>query len=305
MPPFHSLSSLGDALDLGPDAFGWLRPSSDLLDDLDALRRRLDDEGYLYIPGYLNADLVAEAREILLRQLDQHGAVDRAHPLSAGIAKQPWQGGSWHRLVEGNAPLHALLRAGPMMEFYERLFNEPVRCLDYTWLRVIGPGRGTAPHADSVYMNRGSTRLLTSWTPLMDVTPDIGGLTIMPGSHRLENLRDYFDADVDTFCTNKPNRDPQDVHAWIGPVGDGKLTEHPAQLQKRLQLPWLTAEHYRPGDVVVFSIYTIHGSLDNHSDQIRLSTDTRYQPAADPADERWIGETPIGHDKAVRKGLIC
>jgi len=305
MTTFARLTSLGEELNLADDAFGWFQSSDDLLDDPAAMRRRLEEEGYLYIPGYLDLELVNEARERLLQQLDDLGMVDRDYPISDGIAKQPWQGRSCHHLIHENEPLQLLLRSGRMLDLYGRLFDTPVRALDFTWMRVIGPGHGTAPHVDSVYMNRGSLRLLTSWTPLMDITPDIGGLTVMRGSHRLNRLQKYYHGDVDTFCTNKPNRPPQDVHEWVGPLGDGKLSAHPPQLQKNLKLPWLTAQHYRPGDVVVFSIYTIHGSLDNTTNRIRLSTDTRYQPADEPADERWIGEKPPGHGKSVRKGLIC
>ncbi|MCA9078087.1 MAG: phytanoyl-CoA dioxygenase family protein [Planctomycetaceae bacterium] len=299
------LTSLGDQLNLSPDRFGWMTASDDQLDDAVALRDRLHGDGYLYLPGLLDADLVNEARDVLLGQLDELGMIDRDFPIAEGIARQPWQGRPCHYLINENPPLQRLLRSGRMVEFYERLFDASVRSLDFTWMRVIGPGHGTAPHADTVYMNRGTRRLFTSWTPLMEITPDIGGLTIMPGSHRLDRLRKYFEGDVDTYCTNQPNRPPQDVHEWIGPLGDGKLSQHPAQLQSRLGLPWLTAETYRPGDVVVFDLCTIHGSLDNHSNRIRLSTDTRYQRADEPADERWIGETPIGHGRTVRKGMIC
>ncbi len=305
MPSLTRLTSLGDELDLAQSRFGSLIPSDDLLDDPLALRRRLDEDGYLYIPGYLDTDLVHQARNVLLAQLDELGMIDRAYPIADGVAQQPWQGQPCHHLIEENAPLQELLHQGRMIEFYERLFDFQVRYFDFTWMRVMGPGHGTAPHVDSVYMNRGTNHLLTSWTPLMEITTDIGGLTIMPGSHRLDRLKKYYEGDVDSYCTNKPNRAPLDVHEWIGPLGDGKLTQHPAQLQSKLDLPWLTAERYRPGDVLVFSIYTIHGSLDNRSNRIRLSTDTRYQRADEPADERWIGDEPIGHGRSARKGMIC
>ena len=44
---------------------------------------------------------------------------------------------------------------------------------------------------------------------------------------------------------------------------------------------------YRAGDVVLFSKFTIHGSLENHSnDYVRLSSDVRFQPVSDPVDYR-------------------
>jgi len=49
----------------------------------------------------------------------------------------------------------------------------------------------------------------------------------------------------------------------------------------------------------------IHASLDNPSDRVRISTDTRYQPVSEPADDRWVGENPIGHSLAGKNGRIC
>ena len=44
---------------------------------------------------------------------------------------------------------------------------------------------------------------------------------------------------------------------------------------------------YRAGDVVLFSRFTIHGSLENGSnDYVRLSSDIRFQPVSDPVDYR-------------------
>lgn len=44
---------------------------------------------------------------------------------------------------------------------------------------------------------------------------------------------------------------------------------------------------YRAGDVVFFSRFTIHGSLENQShNYVRLSSDVRFQPVTDPIDYR-------------------
>jgi hypothetical protein len=67
---------------------------------------------------------------------------------------------------------------------------------------------------------------------------------------------------------------------------------------------WLTGE-FRAGDLLTFSMYTVHASLDNQSKSIRLSSDTRYQLASEPVDERWIGENPIAHGLAAKRGRIC
>jgi hypothetical protein len=299
------LTSLGHTLNLSTAAFGWLDDSRLLMDRPTELQEKLDADGYLYLTGCLDAALVNEARQRLLEQLHELNMLAPGSAVADGIAKTPWQARSCHSLIHANQPLQSLLFQGRMMSLFELILNSSVRHLDFTWLRVMGPGKGTAPHADSVYMNRGTPRLYTAWTPLMEIPLEIGGLMVMPRSHRLDRLQKYYDADVDTFCEDRPPRQPKDTHQWVGPMGDGKLSENPPVLQERLGLPWLTAQTFRPGDVLIFGIHTLHASLDNHSDRIRLSSDTRYQSSSEPADPRWVGEDPPGHSRADRRAVIC
>jgi hypothetical protein len=49
----------------------------------------------------------------------------------------------------------------------------------------------------------------------------------------------------------------------------------------------------------------VHGGLDNQTERMRLSTDTRYQRASQPIDERWIGENPIANTRAGKRGRVC
>lgn len=300
-----TLTSCGHPLDRSADAFGRLEETRLDRDAPADVTARLAADGYVFLRDCLDADLVEAARLRLLDQLDALGALEEGAPVAAGIARRPWTPRSFHALAADNEPLRRLLYAGRMVTAFERLLGGAVRHFDFTWLRVVPRGSGTAPHADSVYMNRGTSRLYTAWTPLMEIPLELGGLIVMPRSHRIERLRKYFDSDVDTVCENLPPRPPKDVHGWVGPVGDGKLANDPALLRARLGLPWLTAETFRPGDVLVFGIHTLHASLDNTTDRLRLSTDIRYQPAAEPADPRWVGAAPVGHGPQSRRALIC
>ena len=85
---------------------------------------------------------------------------------------------------------------------------------------------------------------------------------------------------------------------------DGSLSKNPVTLREKLGGRWLTAE-YRMGDLLTFGMATIHTGLDNHSDRIRLSSDSRYQLASEAVDERWIGANPISHGRAGKRGRIC
>jgi ectoine hydroxylase-related dioxygenase (phytanoyl-CoA dioxygenase family) len=161
---------------------------------------------------------------------------------------------------------------------------------------MAGPTVATAPHGDGVFMNRGSQRLRTRWTPLVDTGFDLGGLIILEGSHRLPEITDrYGRRDVDTYCENSG----EEPGSW-----DGSLSHDPVALREQLGGRWLTAD-FRAGDIIVFGMFTVHGSLDNTSELVRMSTDSRYQPASEPTDERWVGPEPIAHGPEAKKGLIC
>src|SRR5205809_6247777 len=82
------LTSGGKRLDLSREAFGPLRRSDDVIGDTAALRARLQEDGYLYLPGCLPRDLVLEARRILCEQLAAKGILDPSAPLEEAVARR-------------------------------------------------------------------------------------------------------------------------------------------------------------------------------------------------------------------------
>ena len=87
-------------------------------------------------------------------------------------------------------------------------------------------------------------------------------------------------------------------------MADGSYSTDASAARQELGGRWLTAE-YRMGDLLVFGMYTMHASSDNNTNQIRLSSDSRYQLASAPADERWIGANPPANGIRAQKGMIC
>lgn len=298
------LLSQGKVLSETPDTFGELRDSSTIADDFDALRVRLDDDGYLFLRGYLHRNDVTAARRAMLERVAAEGGLAADSPLMDGVLAEDVTVQFRPERTKKSAELHRLLFDGPMIRFFEGLLEGDVRHLDYIWLRSVVPGKGTAPHGDSVFMNRGTSRLFTAWTPLGEIDRHLGGLIILEGSHKLEDIKnDYGQRDVDTYCDDDPNAEEYlttGKQAWTG-----KISDDPVQLRDDLGGRWLTAD-FRPGDVLIFTMFTLHASLDNQSaNRLRLSTDTRYQLASEPVDERWIGEDPIAHGPEAKKGIIC
>ncbi|NDL59554.1 phytanoyl-CoA dioxygenase family protein [Phytoactinopolyspora mesophila] len=259
--------------------------------------RRLGDDGYLYLPEFHHPDEVRAVRADVATRFAAEGLLDSGALPERLMPTEALTGPRVRAdLARASAPLTELLYGGRTAALHEALLGEPIVHFEYTWLRVVPPGLGTAPHGDGVFMNRGSQRLRTTWTPLSDAGFEVGGLIILEGSHQLPEItEDYGRRDVDAYCENKG----ETPGSW-----DGSLSHDPAALREKLGGRWLTAD-FRAGDIIVFGMFTVHGSLDNTSDQVRMSTDSRYQPASEPADERWIGPEPIAHGPDAKRAFIC
>lgn len=298
--------SLGRRIDTSQTVFGWLRSSQDGAGDFAELNRRLEQDGYLYLPGFWTREKVGEVRASVLGQLARMGYLKPGTPVEAGIhdpENPPPALARAHPLDQRDAALVDLLFGARTMAFYAGLFGEEAAHFDFTWFRTKGAGHGSDVHCDLVYMGRGTKRLLTMWTPLGDICPRIGGLTILEGSHRSpELLNGYLDRDVDRYCANGAEAD---AYANGEKGWNGSLSKNPLAIRERFGSRWLTSPEFKMGDVLIFGMAMVHGSLDNQTERIRLSVDTRYQRAREPRDPRWFGETVIGHSPAAKEGVIC
>ncbi len=298
------LYAQGKALESHPDKLGTLRESSDIAFDAAEQRNRMQEDGYLFLPGFLDREAVFSARrEILERVASEGGLLDGTDVLD-GALKEDVSIRFRPDLTRKSERLREVLFEGPMLGFFEDFLGGRVRPFDFIWLRSVSPGYGTAPHGDSVFMNRGTSNLYTAWTPLGDIDRRLGGLMILENSYKLEDIKaDYGQRDVDTYCDDDPNADEfvtLGKRAW-----NGQISDDPVELRDQVGGRWLTAD-YRAGDLLVFTMYTLHASLDNQSPNLlRLSTDTRYQLASEPVDERWVGENPIGHGPEAQQSIIC
>ncbi len=298
------LTARGHEMDLSEKCFGELRNSEDISDDVEALRERMQEDGYLYLPGYLDRDEVLEARSHMTGILAQEGYLDPNFPPMEAVVKKGEGVRLRSEFAAPGTPLHKLLYSGRMIEFYTRFLGGAVRHFDYTWVRAIEPEISTPPHTDIVYMGRGTKQLYTAWTPIGDISYELGGLMILENSHRNKRIKEtYGQKDVDAYCTN---------HADASLIESGKkqwqwngyLTDNPVSLREKLGGRWLTTE-FRAGDFVTFGMFAIHASTENHTQCYRLSSDSRYQLASEPVDDRWIGDNPIAHGVAGKRGRIC
>ncbi|MBI2194366.1 MAG: phytanoyl-CoA dioxygenase family protein [Planctomycetes bacterium] len=263
---------------------GELRDSSAMVSDGEVLRRRLGEDGYLFLRGALDLQAVMAARQEALDRLLQVGEI--RPPAIEGVAT----GGSRRRELAGDlgafwksvseGPRLRQLSHGPSLgSLLGTLFREPARGHDYLFLRVGVPGRSTNLHYDYPFFARGSQRIVTVWFPVGDVPAELGPLVVVEGST--------------TFTDLIGDSQGVDYHSNASPRVS--LKDDAITLAERRGVRLLTAD-FRAGDVVIFGMTTLHGSLDNHSAEgrVRVSADVRYQPASDPLDERYFGPNPGG-----------
>ncbi|MCC6442318.1 MAG: phytanoyl-CoA dioxygenase family protein [Armatimonadetes bacterium] len=266
-------------LELGGPYLGTLEEATHLMGDMDALRARMEEDGYLLIRKLHDPTKVKAARRVVVENLAANGQIDTAFPLDEAViasgARGAFLGGA--KAVTHTPEFLAIVESPELMQFLSDFLGAPALTYNYKWMRAVGQGDFTGAHYDVVYMGRGTLRLFTVWTPLGEVPYEKGPLAVLGGSNRFERIKEtYGQMDVD--------RDH--VEGWF--------SSDPIEMVERYGGRWLSTE-FEPGDAMIFGMFTMHGSLNNATNRYRLSCDTRYQRADEPADERWIGENPIAH----------
>jgi len=144
--------------------------------------------------------------------------------------------------------LNRLAYLAPLRGLVRLILGTGAFCYPTKVLRVVYPERRSAVtkgryvHQD--FAVGGVQDMLTTWLPLMDISPQLGGLAVLPGSHLGPPLR--------------------------------------PRLLRADEAGWATTE-FRPGDVLLFHCLTAHAALPNHADRVRISADFRWQAADQPA----------------------
>lgn len=176
----------------------------------------------------------------------------------------------------------ALRRAthGPCMRnTMSLLLGETAQPHDYMFLRPGRPGLSTRLHYDLPFFARGSQRIYTAWLALGDIPIGDGPLMVVEGSNQYEDLIgpirtiDYDSSDSPTV----------------------QVMEDTVVFVEARKSRLLTTQ-FAPGDLVVFDMFTMHGTLDNCSSigRVRLSCDVRWQPTNDEVEPRYSGSNPPG-----------
>ncbi len=247
-----------------------LRVSNDCRDDAEELRRRLEEEGYLFFRKLQNPDKLLALRKDMTRLFYDAGwLVPGTNPMD-GIADPA------RRCTEGDLEYSAVYHRVYRLESFHRLPHEPE--LTTMAQRIMGrpvialPGKKarlwfpkftehtTPTHQDFVHY-QGTFDALTCWAPVGDCPIELGPLAVLPRSHKTKKVLNH--------------------HFSLGAGGliihvDEILREYP-----ELNVPWHTT-NFEVGDTLFFPALTVHKAMPNLTeDRLRISLDNRYEGEGD------------------------
>jgi ectoine hydroxylase-related dioxygenase (phytanoyl-CoA dioxygenase family) len=236
--------------------------SNDLLTDPPALQQRMHDEGYLFFRGIGPRDKIAAARRDVLKLCadagwcDANGKWTGLGPFTEGdkeymaVYKHVLKLPTFLAVPEDEAYLNviaSIVAGDPMLH--------RLRIARLTFPQNVA--QTTAAHQDHWYI-RGTPATFTIWTPLGDCPRELGGLAVLPGSHKTGFIEHRLHAEK-KYAGHGLQADQIDADEDSWAAGDFAI-----------------------GDFLIFHSYTVHKALPNlTADRMRLSTDNRYQRAGD------------------------
>ena len=246
------------------DTMQPFRVSNDALADAGELRRRMDDEGYLFIRGLQDPVALADLRLQMLAVMRQGGWIEEGTDLALGIADLTSRCAEgdpeYHEVYHQVYKLEALHRAGhapEVVDLLQRFLGEPVLPHPQKIARLWFPqytDHTTPVHQDYVHF-QGTFDTYTCWTPLSACPIALGGLALVPRSHKIDRVMPHHFS-----------------------LGAGSL----ALDADGLGGDWFTTD-YELGDCLIFHSLTVHQALPNTTpDRLRVSLDNRYSALSQP-----------------------
>ena len=243
------------------DEIKALRASNDALDDPSELQRRIADEGYLFFKRLMPAERLRELRYEMMSVIQQAGWLIADTDPAAGIAdiNMRYTEGD-NEYTAGYAQVYKLENFHRSAHWSEvtdtvaKILGGQIMPHPQKVARIWFPKyteHTTPTHQDYVHF-QGSFDTLTCWAPVGDCPLELGGLAVIPRSHRVKRvLEHHFSLGAGGLIVDETE------HEDIDPV-------------------WHSTD-YECGDALFFPALTIHKALPNYTqDRLRLSLDNRY-----------------------------
>jgi len=299
---------------LEPEQVTRLRPSYPN-EPIEELRKRYEDDGYLFLKGLFPREDVLKAREAYFKFLEPSGVLKEGTEPIEGIfdlskdpqtfpgigagstGKNERPGGDKGKLFVDLA-LQAHRKDWYTEDFCKHLSLSSFVAKFTGWgdntmefrrslLRNNIPRtKAIGVHYDQIFLRYGDLSSLTAWCPMGDIEIDGGGLIYLENSH---SIGEEMEAEFNEKAKAAGFSEGEMKSAFNNNMlSNGLLSEEPAAFSKKYNRRWMVSS-YDAGDVVFHRPFTIHASTINHSSRgvIRLATDLRFCDKSRPYDKRW------------------
>lgn len=271
---------------------GKLESSNQLINNSESLKKKLAHDGYLLFRNVLDNKEIYSARYEVFQRLYAVGEIKEPiiDGIPTGVSKReemhPNLIDFWRSVCEGEK-LRKVTHGSKLKGLMGQIFDEEARPQDYFWLRPRPKGWATEFHFDHPFFARGEKSAHIAWIPLGDIAIEDGPLTIVENPHLYADIKDEIHS--------KDGEANKSAYIAKSLAFDGEWSKDIVCFLKKRNTRLLTT-NFRMGDLLVFSMDTLHGALDNcsSSDRVRLSCDIRVQPYSSPLDNRFFGKNPKG-----------
>ncbi len=246
------------------------RESNDLLGNAEGLRARMKEEGYLFFRGLQDQEALLDLRLSILNILRDNGWIVPDTPLIDGIAdisKRCTEGDLeyadvYHQMYRLEA-FHAIAHVPEVLNVMGAIMDSEVLPHPQKICRMWFPQfteHTTPVHQDFVHF-QGNYETYTCWTPLGDCPIELGGLGVVPGSHKVDRVLEHHFS-----------------------LGAGQLNVESDAYEGE----WHSID-YEVGDCLMFHSLTLHQALPNVTeDRLRLSLDNRYTSLQAPVSDHML-----------------
>lgn len=285
---------------------------------IEEVRRRYQEDGYVFLKGLIPREDVLKAREEYFKLLAPSGVLKPGtHPVE-GIFDSTKDRLDFPGIGAGGADANGR-PIGPHPEIAERFVDLALQAHTEDWYKetfckhpalrnyvakMTGWGENTLAvrrtllrnntpgnnaigvHYDQIFLRHGEDTAVTAWVPIGGIKVEGGGLIYLERGHTLgAELEEAFTTKAkETGLSDEEARSAFNQNMMHG----GLLASGPIAFGKQYARRWLVTD-YEAGDVVLHHAYMIHASTMNYDEEgvIRVGTDLRFVDRTRPWDTRW------------------
>ena len=240
--------------------------SSALVENPKLLREQFQNDGYVYLKSIISPEKILQLRAEILEIMSQHHWLKpEADPDKAIAWTTPKVEGeddyfSVYDEIMKLESLHQLAHDENINAIMESLHGAPAFPHPLGIARLAFPHNNdwATPSHQDYPNNQGTKELYACWIPLGNYAENQGVLSILPGSHKLGLLPTNFS------------------------LGAGHRRAILGEDEQSSQ--WVSGGFF-VGDLIIFHSLTVHKSLENATENMRISVDYRFQKEGDDLTE--------------------